>query len=316
MVKRAKINILVIGGAGYLGAVLVPELLKHDYRVTVLDNFMFGQNSLLDCCASANFNVVRADARETGVLKPLLKDADYIIPLAALVGAPLCDKAPDVAVTTNRDAIALLARLAAKQQRIIFPTTNSGYGIAKKGVLCTESSPLNPVSLYARTKVEAEQIVMKRGNAVSFRLATVFGMSARMRVDLLVNNLVFLAVRQKRAEIFEGHFKRNFIHIRDVAAAFIYALENFERMKDEVYNVGLSEANLSKLELCARIKEEVPDFVYLESAAGQDPDKRDYIVSNAKIEKAGFKPVYSLHDGIRELIKGYQILGEGKFSNV
>ena len=309
-------NIFVTGGAGYLGSVLVPELLKLGHKVTVLDNFMFGQSPLLDCCSSENFDVVRGDARDEDILKPLLEKVDYIIPLAALVGAPLCSRDKIGTITTIRDAAASIVKLASKGQRIIIPTTNSGYGIGQKGVYCTEETPLKPVSLYGKVKVEAEKIVLDRGNSISFRLATVFGMSPRMRLDLLVNDFTYRAVKDRFVVVFEGHFKRNYIHIRDIARAFIHAVNNFDTMKNEPYNVGLSDANLSKLELCAKIKEFVPDFVYLESPIGEDPDKRDYIVSNEKIEKTGFKLIYSLGMGIRELIKGYTIITNSKYSNV
>lgn len=311
-----KEKVLVTGGAGYLGSVIVPELLKLGFQVTVLDNFMFGQNSLLDCCAYEKFEVIRGDARDEGILKPLLQQSDYIIPLAALVGAPLCNRDKIGTVTTNRDAIASIAKLASREQRIIMPTTNSGYGIGQKGVYCTEETPLNPISLYGKAKVEAEKIVLDRGNSISLRLATVFGMSPRMRIDLLVNDFTYRAVKDRFVVVFEGHFKRNYIHIRDVARAFIHAIDNFDMMKNEAYNVGLSDANLSKLELCAKIKEQVPDFVYIEAPIGEDPDKRDYIVSNEKIEKTGFKPIYSLKMGIKELIKGYKIITNSKYSNV
>ncbi|OHB48170.1 MAG: hypothetical protein A2099_02035 [Planctomycetes bacterium GWF2_39_10] len=310
------LNVLVTGGAGYLGSVLIPVLLDQEYRVTVLDTFMFGQNSLLECCSHENFNVVKGDAREEDVLKPLLKKADIIIPLAALVGAPLCSRDKIGTLTTNRDAIVSIVKLASVEQMILMPTTNSGYGIGKKGVYCTEETPLNPISLYGKAKVESEKIVLDRGNAVSFRLATVFGMSPRMRLDLLVNDFTYRAVKDRFVVVFEGHFKRNYIHIRDVARAFIHAIDNFDKMKNEPYNVGLSDANLSKLDLCAKIKEHIPDFVYLESPIGEDPDKRDYIVSNEKIEKTGFNPMYSLDMGIRELIKGYRIITNSKYSNV
>lgn len=309
-------NILITGGAGYLGSMLVPELLKLGNKVTVLDNFMFAQNSLLECCAYENFDVIRGDARDEDVLRPLLKKADYIIPLAALVGAPLCKRDNIGTVTTNRDAVAFITKLASKEQRIIMPTTNSGYGIGQKGVYCTEETPLNPISLYGKAKVEAEKIVLERGNSISLRLATVFGMAPRMRIDLLVNDFTYRAAKDRFVVVFEGHFKRNYIHIRDVARAFIHAIENFDTMKNEPYNVGLSDANLSKLELCAKIKEQVPDFVYLEAIVGEDPDKRDYIVSNEKIEKTGFKPAYSLEIGIKELIKGYKIITNSRYSNV
>ncbi|MBI4823522.1 MAG: NAD(P)-dependent oxidoreductase [Nitrospirae bacterium] len=311
-----KYNILVTGGAGYLGSTLVPELLRVGHRVTVLDNFMFAQNSLFECCSNENFNVVRGDARQEDILSPLLKDVDYIIPLAALVGAPLCGRDKTGTVTTNRDAIACIARLSSKEQRIIYPCTNSGYGVGEKGILCTEDTPLKPISLYGIMKVEAEKVLLDRGNAISLRLATVFGMSPRMRVDLLVNDFTYRAVKDRFVVVFEGHFKRNYIHVRDVSRAFIHAMDNFQKMKNEPYNVGLSDANLSKLELCEKIKEAVPNFIYLEAPIGEDPDKRDYIVSNEKIERTGFKPVYSLQMGIKELIKGYTIITNSKYSNV
>jgi nucleoside-diphosphate-sugar epimerase len=311
-----KSNILITGGAGYIGSVLVPELLKLGHKVTVLDNFMYRQNSLLECTAFDNFNVVRGDARDEDTLKELLPKAAYIIPLAALVGAPLCNRDKTGAVTINRDAVASIVKLASKKQRIIIPTTNSGYGIGKKGICCTEETPLNPLTLYGKVKMEAEKIVLDRENSLSFRLATVFGMSPRMRIDLLVNDFTYRAVRDRFVVVFEGHFKRNYIHVRDVARAFIHAMENFDIMKNQPYNVGLSEANLSKIELCVKIKEQVPDFVYLESPIGEDPDKRDYIVSNEKIEKTGFRPAYSLEMGIKELIKGYRILCNNAYGNV
>ncbi|MEK7881005.1 MAG: NAD-dependent epimerase/dehydratase [Deltaproteobacteria bacterium] len=309
-------NILVTGGAGYLGAILVPELLRLGHKVTVLDNFMFGQNSLLDCCVNPDFEVVRGDARDEELLGRHIGKADYIIPLAALVGAPLCDRDKPGTVSTNRDALASITKIASKTQRVIMPTTNSGYGIGQKGIFCTEETPLNPVSLYGKTKVEAERIVLDRGNSISLRLATVFGMSPRMRMDLLVNDFAYRAVKDRFLVVFEGHFKRNYIHIRDVARAFIHAIENFDAMKNQAYNVGLSDANLSKLELCAKIKEHVRDFVYLEAPVGEDPDKRDYVVSNEKIEKTGFKTAYSLDTGIRELIKGYRMINNSRYSNV
>jgi len=309
-------NILVTGGAGYLGSILVPELLKLGNKVTVLDNFMFGPSSLLDCCHCDTFEVFRGDARDRTLIERLTKDKDIIIPLAALVGAPLSNRDKIGADTTNRGAIKTLVEVLSRKQRIIIPTTNSGYGIGQKGIYCTEETPLNPVSFYGKTKVEAEKIVLGRGNSISLRLATVFGISPRMRVDLLVNDFTYRAVKDRFVIVFQGHFRRNYIHIRDVSRAFIHVIEKFDSMKDEPYNVGLSDANLSKLELCAKIKEQLPDFVYLEAPVGEDPDKRDYIVSNEKIERTGFRPKYSLETGIAELIKGYTIITNSKYSNV
>ncbi len=276
-------NILVTGGAGYLGSVLVKRLLELGNRVTVLDNFMFSPNSLLDCCCYDNFKVERGDARDKATLERLTKDKDVVIPLAALVGAPLCKRDRIGAETTNTGAVKTLAEVLSKQQRIVIPITNSGYGIGQKGVFCTEETPLNPISLYGKTKVEAEKYVLERENSISLRLATVFGASPRMRLDLLVNDFAYRALMDRFIVIFEGHFKRNYIHIRDVAKAFVHAIDNFETMKGGPFNVGLSDANLSKIELCDEIKKILPDFVYIEASVGEDPDKRDYIVSNEKI---------------------------------
>ncbi len=309
-------NILVTGGAGYLGSVLVPQLLSLGNQVTVVDNFMYSQNSLLDCCWNNNFSVVRGDVRDANIMRPLVKSADIIIPLAALVGAPLCDRDKIAAKTVNYEAIKLIIENIGNGQRVIYPTTNSGYGVGAKDKYCTEDTPLNPISLYGIVKMESEKLVLKHKNSISFRLATVFGASPRMRIDLLVNDFVHRAVTDRFVVIFEGHFRRNYIHIRDVSRAFIHAINNFEKMKGEPYNVGLSEANFSKIELCQRIKKHLPDFVYLESAVGEDIDKRDYIVSNEKLEKTGFKPEFSLDDGIKELIKGYKIIRNSKYGNV
>ncbi len=309
-------KVLVTGGAGYLGSILVPALLARDYEVTVLDNFMFGQNTLLDCCMNDKFSIVRGDARDEKVLGELMRDKDIIIPLAAIVGAPMCNIDKVGAQTINFEAVQTMISLRSKDQIIIYPTTNSGYGIGEKGKFCTEETPLNPISLYGVTKVQAEQAVLEAGNSLTFRLATVFGMSPRMRLDLLVNDFTHRAYTDRAVVIFEGHFKRNYIHIRDVARAFIHGIENFDSMKNQAYNVGLSDANLSKLELCEVIREQLPSFEFLEAPIGQDPDKRDYIVSNEKIEKTGFKPQYSLEMGIKELIKGFSIIRNSKFSNV
>lgn len=309
-------NILVTGGAGYLGSVLVPELLKAGHKVTVLDNFMFGQNSLADVCFMDNFSVVRGDCRDANTIKKLTKDVDIIIPLAALVGAPLCNRDEIGTITINKDAIKTLSDTISKEQRILMPVTNSGYGIGTEGVFCTEKTPLNPISTYGRTKVEAEEIILSRENSISFRLATVFGMSPRMRLDLLVNDFTYRAVKDGFIVVFEGHFKRNYVHIRDVARAFLHGIENFDTMRGEAYNVGLSDANLSKLELCKKIKEQVPNFTIMEAPIGKDPDQRNYIVSNEKIEATGFNPIFSLEMGIKELIKGYTIINNSKFSNV
>lgn len=310
------LKILVTGGAGYLGSVMVPELLKLGHEVTVLDTFMFGQSSLAEVCYLDNFEVARGDARDKALLKSLTKDKDVVIPLAALVGAPLCNRDMIGTVSTNRDAVQTLSAVLSPAQRVLMPITNSGYGVGQDGIYCTEETPLNPISTYGQTKVDAEKIILQRENSMSFRLATVFGMSPRMRLDLLVNDFTYRAVKDGFIVVFEGHFKRNYIHIRDVARAFIHGIDNFDTMKGEAYNVGLSDANLSKMELCAKIKEHVPNFTIMEAEIGKDPDQRNYIVSNEKIESTGFKPQYSLDMGIKELLKGYTIINNSKFSNV
>jgi nucleoside-diphosphate-sugar epimerase len=309
-------RILVTGGAGYIGSILVPMLLREGYAVHVLDTFQFGPTSLTECCIDPNFQVTRGDCRDREVVARLMRDADYIIPLAAVVGAPACQNDTTAAVSVNLDAIKLILSLRSAGQRIVLPNTNSGYGIGEKASFCTEESPLRPISLYGKTKVAAELAVLDAGNAITFRLATVFGMSPRMRIDLLVNDFVYRALHDRAVVIFEGHAKRNYIHIRDVAGAFLYALRNFDTMKNEAYNVGLSNANLSKLELCAQIRKHLPKFVFLEAPIGEDPDKRDYIVSNAKIEATGFRTRYPLDGGIQELIKGFTILRNGRYGNV
>ncbi|MDX2256003.1 MAG: NAD-dependent epimerase/dehydratase [Pseudanabaenaceae cyanobacterium bins.39] len=309
-------NVLITGGAGYIGSVLTPTLLAHGYNVTVLDNFMFRQTSLADCCQYDTFQIVRGDCRDEALMTKLLADADIIIPLAALVGAPLCNRDQVGTQTINQDAIEMLCRLASADQRILMPVTNSGYGIGEAGKFCTEDSPLRPISLYGVTKVKAEEAVLSHGNSITFRLATVFGMAPRMRLDLLVNDFVYRAVHDRAVVIFEGHFKRNYIHIRDVVRVFLHGIQNFEAMNGKPYNVGLEDANLSKLELCLEIKKLLPNFVYLEAPIGEDPDKRDYIVSNQRILSTGFKPEWPLERGIRELIKGYTILRNSVYSNV
>lgn len=309
-------NILVTGGAGYIGSVLVPRLLQAGHSVTVLDNFMFGQTSLADCCCFDTFEVVRGDARDETLVKKLLSKADTAIPLAALVGAPLCNADPIGTKTINQGAVEMLCRLASPSQRILMPVTNSGYGIGEKDKYCTEDSPLRPISLYGVTKVEAEKAVLQRENSVTFRLATVFGMSPRMRLDLLVNDFVYRAVHDRAVVVFEGHFKRNYIHIQDVARVFLYALEHFDKMRGRPYNLGLDDANLSKVELCQAIQKHLPHFVYVEAPIGEDPDKRDYIVSNALLASTGFRTEWSLDRGIKELIKGYTILRNSCYSNV
>ena len=309
-------SFLITGGAGYLGTAMIPRLLERGDKVTVLDTFAHGGTELADCCRFPGFEPVRGDARDAALISRLAAKADVIIPLAALVGAPLCARDQIGAVSINRDAVVMLLSTVGANQKVIYPTTNSGYGIGEQGKFCTEESQLRPISLYGTTKVEAERAVLDSGKGVTLRLATVFGMAPRMRLDLLVNDFTWRAVTDRAVVIFEGHFKRNYIHIRDVVRAFIHAIDNYTVMRGQPYNVGLSDANFSKLELCAKIKHHLPQFVYLEAPIGEDPDKRDYIVSNAKIEATGFKPQVSLDEGIRELIKGYSMLRNSRFSNV
>ena len=308
-------RILVTGGAGYIGSILVPELLTSGFSVTVLDNFMYGQNSLAQVCYHPNFEVVRGDIRVESVIRPLLAEADVIIPLAALVGAPLCARDPVGATTTNHDAILMMLRLLGKSQYVLMPTTNSAYGSGDKDKYCDETSPLRPISQYAIEKVKVEQTLMENPHAISYRLATVFGISPRMRIDLLVNDFTYRAVTDRFIVLFEGHFKRNYIHVRDVARAFLHALSRLEVMSGQVYNVGLSDANVSKRELCEKIQEYVPNFVIMEAELAKDPDQRDYIVSNAKIEHTGFRPEFSLDAGIQELVKGYAMIRNGQYRN-
>lgn len=309
-------NILVTGGAGYLGSILIPELLRTGNRVTVLDNFIYKQNSLAHVCNNSNFQIIKGDVRLKNTLLPLLDGMEIIIPLAALVGAPLCDRDPINAKTINHDSMLALFEWAQNEQYILMPTTNSAYGTGDKNNFCSEESELRPISQYAQEKVEVEKALMERSNSISFRLATVFGMSPRMRIDLLVNDFVYRAIHDRFIILFESHFKRNYIHIRDVTRAFLHVINNLDKMKGEVYNVGLSEANLSKRELCERIQKYVPDFIFQEALVGKDPDQRNYIVSNEKIEKTGFKPAYSLENGIQELIKGYAMLQNTRYTNV
>jgi len=309
-------KILVTGAAGYIGSVLVPTLLKNGYEVVAIDNFMYNQSSLLDCCYDKKLTVIRGDVRDKGLILKYLKSVDTIFPLASITGVPGCSRDPVAAQTTNFDAVKMILELRSKKQIIIFPTTNSGYGVGQEGIYCTEETPLNPISLYGRLKVDIEKLLLDAGNCITLRLATAFGISPRMRIDLLVNDFTYRAVTDHFVILFEAHFKRNYIHVRDIAKAFIHCLKNFDKMKNEPYNVGLSEANLSKMELCQEIKKQVPDFYFVESEIGEDPDKRNYIVSNEKIEGTGFKPDVSLQDGIAELIKGYQIVRKNQFSNV
>lgn len=306
---------LVTGGAGYIGSTLVPMLLSQGHEVTVVDNFMYGQTPLMDMCHYDTLNIVRGDARNHELMGPLVKKADIILPLACLTGAPLCKADPVGARTINHDAVKMLLEMKSKNQIMIFPCTNSGYGIGQEGIHCDENTPMRPVSLYGQLKVDIEKALLDSGHVVTYRFATVFGMSPRPRLDLLVNDFVYRAVNDKFVVLFEAHFKRNYLHVRDAARSFIHGAQNFDKMKGEPYNVGLSEANLSKAELCDAIKKHVPNFHVLVSEVGEDPDKRNYIVSNEKIEKTGFRTENGLDKGIRELVRGFQILKRNQYAN-
>lgn len=310
------LNVLITGAAGYLGSILCEHLLAAGYRVTALDSLIYGEQNLNHLCANPDFDFIRGDARDESVLKPLLMGVDAIIPLAAIVGAPACDLDPGMATSVNRDAISLLCRLRSKDQLIVYPTTNSGYGTKTGDVFCTEDSSLDPISLYGRTKVEAEEIVLSAGNSITLRLATVFGMSPRLRLDLLVNHFTYAAFFDGYLVIFEKDFKRNYVHIRDVADCFIHCIQNSSGMVGMPFNVGLDDANLSKEGLALRIKRHIPKFYLHFSELGSDPDKRNYVVSNQRLAAAGFTAKRSLDDGICELIKGYRLLGRMPGKNI
>ena len=308
-------KILITGGAGYLGSVLCEHLLTAGHYVTVVDNLMFGQTTLFHLCANSAFNFIRGDVRDEVLIGRLVKDADVIIPLAALVGATICDRDPWLARQVNLEAVKVINQLRSRSQLIIYPTTNSGYGTKSGDKFCTEETPLEPISLYGQTKVQAEQEVLSSENAITLRLATVFGLSPRMRLDLLVNHFVHAAVFDGYIVIFEKDFKRNYIHIRDVADCFLHCIENSTRMAGRPYNAGLDEANLSKEELALKVKDHVPNFYLHFAAVGSDPDKRNYIVSNQRLREAGFKAKRTLDDGIKELLKGYRMLKKTTFGN-
>ena len=309
-------HVLVTGGAGYLGSVLCEHLLDAGYKVTALDSLLFAQSSVFHLCPNKNFEFIFGDCREEQTIKKALKGVDYIIPLAAVVGAPACDRDPWLTKELNFESIKMLNRLRSKDQRIVYPTTNSGYGTKSGGMFCTEETPLEPISLYGQTKCDAEKELLDSQNAITLRLATVFGLSPRMRLDLLVNHFTYMAVTEGYLVIFEKDFKRNFVHIRDVADCFIHCIQNFEQMNGLPYNVGLDAANISKEELALAIKEHVPNFFVHFSEVGSDPDKRNYIVSNQRLREAGFEAKRSLSEGIQELIKGYRLLKRNPMRNV
>lgn len=310
-----KNHILITGGAGYIGSVLTPLLLKNGYSVTVVDPLMFEQLSLIPCFEYPGFTFIKGDACDEELMEKELKKAEYIIPLAAIVGAPACKLLPAQSKLVNHDAIKLIIDRLEPDQKILFPNTNSGYGSSKHGSICTEETPLKPLSLYSKLKVQIEDALLITHQAVSFRLATVFGLSPRMRLDLLVNDFTYRACQDKSITLFEEHFKRNYIHVFDIANTFLFGIQNFEKMAGNTYNVGLSNANLSKLELCEKIKEYVPELCINIADTGKDPDQRNYIVSNAKLEALGWLPQKSIEDGIQELIKAFSVIQKRQFAN-
>ena len=309
-------KVLVTGGSGYIGSILTELLLKNKFKVTVVDNFMYNQASLNHLCSNKNLEIINSDVRNTDIIKKHISKYDLIIPLAAIVGAPACDKDPINSKLINKDSILDLFKIVSKNQAIIMPTTNSAYGSGDENNLCDELSPLMPISSYAKDKVQIEEVLMQKENVISLRLATVFGMSPRMRLDLLVNDFVYRAVYDKFIVLYESHFKRNYIHVSDVSKAFIHSINNFEKMKSEIYNVGLSDANLSKKELCEKIKLKIKELNIIDNDYNKDPDQRNYVVSNQKIKNTGFTPSISIEEGIDELIKGYCFINRNRFSNI
>jgi nucleoside-diphosphate-sugar epimerase len=309
-------RVLVTGGAGYLGSVLSERFLAEGFEVTAVDNLMYNQHSLFHLCANPNFEFFKGDVRDEALMGRLLRDKEVVIPLAAIVGAPACDADPWLAQSVNYEAICLLNKLRSSDQLVIYPTTNSGYGTKSGNLYCTEETCLEPITLYGKTKVEAEAELLDKPGAISLRLATVFGMSSRMRLDLLVNHFVFAAVTDRYIVIFEKDFKRNYIHIRDIADCFVHCIHNSQAMTGRAYNAGLDSANLSKEELALKVKEYVPDFFIHFAEFGKDPDKRNYIVSNQRLREAGFEAKRSLDDGIKELLKGFKLMARSQFKNV
>jgi nucleoside-diphosphate-sugar epimerase len=311
-------HVLVTGGLGYIGSIVCEHLLDAGFQVTALDNLLYGcpEQGLYHLCSNPAFDFVRGDVRNEELMRSVLRQADVVIHLAAIVGAPACDRDPLLATSVNLHSVRLLNRLRSRQQLVIYPNTNSGYGTTSGSTFCTEDSPLAPISLYGQTKVDAEKALLDSPNAVTLRLATVFGMSPRMRLDLLVNHFVYAACTDGYLVIFEKDFKRNFVHVRDVADCMLHVIAHAADMAGRPYNLGLDSANLSKEELARKVKQHVGSFYIHFAPIGQDPDKRNYIVSNERLRKAGFVARRSLDDGIKELLKGYRMQGRALFRNV
>ena len=309
-------NILVTGGAGYVGSVLVPVLLQNGHKVTVIDNFLYKQPSLASVISNKDFSLVYGDVRNKELMAKYISNADIIIPLAAIVGAPACLKDPQMASSVNKDSMIWMFDKISSSQQILMPTTNSAYGSGDENNYCDEESKLRPLSLYAKDKVYVEKYLMEKENATSFRLATVFGISPRMRLDLLVNNFVQRALTDRFVILFEGHFKRNYVHVKDVVDAFVFGVNNLDKVKGQIFNFGLSEANISKQQLCERIKNQLPDFTFQDAPLAKDPDQRNYIVSNKKIEAIGMKAKVTLDEGISELIKGLGMFTSYPYTNL
>jgi len=308
-------TVLVTGAAGYLGCILVPALLKAGFHVIAFDTFDRGDVPLAAFASDRKFEPVRADVRDEGSLRSAMCRADVLIPLAARVGAPACANNPLDARSTNLEAIRSLIELKSADQILIYPTTASSYGNVGNAGACSEETPLNPVSLYGSTKSAAEQLVVDGGHGVALRLSTLFGMSPRMRLDLLVNHLTYRAMTERAVVVLSANAKRNFVHVSDAASAFLHVIDRYATARGQIYNVGLSTGNVSKNDICARIQQQIADFIWLEASTGADSDPRDYTVSSEKLEATGWKPRHTLDDGISELIKGYSMLGHGRLSN-
>ena len=310
-------RVLVTGGLGYLGSVLCEHLLDAGFRVKAVDNLLYGQGQqgLFHLCAHPGFDFVKGDVRDESLMKGAVKDVDVIIHLAAIVGASACDRDPGMATSVNLESVKILNRLRSQQQLVIYPNTNSGYGSTEGTSFCTEDTPLSPLSLYGTTKCEAERHLLDSPNAITLRLATVFGMAPRMRLDLLVNHFVYTALNEGYIVIFEKDFKRNYVHVRDVADCMLHCIANASKMTGRPYNVGLDSANLSKEELALTVKKFISNFYIHFAAIGQDPDKRNYVVSSERLRKAGFEAKRTLEDGIQELVKGYRMMGRPLFKN-